>query len=347
MFRKVLLCATAVTMSVVLACGKSSQAPTSPTSAAPTPDTGAAPDGATLKVTAPTPQSPINDEALTSSPFTLRASAATVKFGPSLALQYRFQMFNSGGQQVLDSGPIGSTSWEPPTGNLVGLQRYTWRVRGEYQGANGPWSSTASLITPTFGYVNDPLTNGVTVGEQHGGHFVPGQGWQADTLGDSIDYKIPTCDSCTVEFDVTNFGKGLGNPTDLKWISMGDYSFFNSGLTPFRDHLWKMHLEQRADGDGTGMKLIWRNGNGGGGDPGDHTWKVNTGPRWDGNAVYHFKFYWNPGYYSVSLNGDVVVDGSFARPYAPPNHVVELGCRPRGETLTGAIWRNVKIGPNN
>ena len=69
------------------------------------------------------------------------------------------------------------------------------------------------------------------------------------------------CISCTLEFDVTNFGRAQGAPAlkDYKWISMGDGNTFGD-FTAFRDHPWKMHLEQRSDGDGTGMKLIWRNG---------------------------------------------------------------------------------------
>ncbi len=43
----------------------------------------------------------------------------------------------------------------------------------------------------------------------------------------------------------------------------------------FRNHPWKMHLEQRGDGNGTGMKLIWRNGKAGDGEPGDHDTKID------------------------------------------------------------------------
>ncbi len=72
--------------------------------------------------------------------------------------------------------------------------------------------------------VNDLLTGGETVGARIGGTFIANQGWKATSTSDGIDYDIPTCSACTVEFDVTDFGKKVGAPLskDLKWLSMGD-----------------------------------------------------------------------------------------------------------------------------
>ena len=103
--------------------------------------------------------------------------------------------------------------------------------------------------------------------------------------------------ACRVEFDVTDFGKAEGAPfqKDIKWLSMGDADIVRefrrtSGIIP-----WKMHLEQRGDGDGTGMKLIWRNGDAGDGDPGDHTGRNDSTVPWNGGQEYHFVFEWTPG----------------------------------------------------
>ena len=108
-----------------------------------------------------------------------------------------------------------------------------------------------------------------------------------------------------------------------------------------------MHLEQRSDGDGTGMKLIWRNGADGGGDPGDHERRNDSTIDWRNGAVYHFIFDWSATAFSVSIAVDggapqAWFQGGFSRPYAPPNHVISLGCYPRTETMTG-IYRNVSI----
>ena len=104
---------------------------------------------------------------------------------------------------------------------------------------------------------------------------------------------------------------------------MGDGSTFNN-FSAFRNHVWKMHFEQRGDGNGSGMKLIWRNGRNGDGDPGDHEGKVDpSSVSWRQDGVFHLTFVWTPGSYQVWVgetqpDGDVSGDrlwfqGSFAR----------------------------------
>jgi hypothetical protein len=326
----------------IVACGSSEPAvPVAPTSTG----SNTGPDGSTLKVTASTPQSPINDQRLTTDVVTLTASASSGTFASGLPLQYRFQLFNGAGAMVQESGLMSGPAWQVST-TLVGNQRYTWRVRPEYQGEAGPWSGSAAFITSEPFVINDPLTNGTTVGSQVGGHFVGGLGWQSDSTIDGIDYDLATpCSSCTLEFDSTNFGKKEGEPfgKDLKWITMADAnSFGNFGA--FRDGPWKMHLEQRADGDGTGMKLIWRNGGFGDGEPGDHTGKLGSAVDWQSNQVFHFMLDWSPQGFTVAVNGEVwFQDGFGGNPYTPAPHRISLGCYPRGESFVGAIYRNVTL----
>jgi hypothetical protein len=314
-----------------------------------------------LKITAPTPQSPINNVRLET--FTLpalTAAPATATEGGNITPQYRFQLFDDTGKQVAE-GLQNSPNWTP----LISPEfdkTYTWQVRAEFQGDAGPWSAKGSFVSPNGGFIRgqevfDPLTNERTVGQQIGGKFIKGQGWMSTGLGDAIDYRVPTCSACTVEFDVTNFGKGEGAPfqADVKWISMGDAAAFGDFAT-FRNHPWKMHLEQRADGDGTGMKLIWRNGDVGDGEPGDHTAKVDPAVDWRGTVVWHFTLTWNPSGFEVWI-GETQADGSVTNnkrwfqdgfgghAYAPPNHLISLGTRSRSETMINAIWRNIKVYP--
>jgi hypothetical protein len=261
---------------------------------------------------------------------------------------YEVELRNAAGAVVNDGNANagnGPTTSFTVTTKLTDDAPYTWRVRATYNNAVGPWSPTAGFRTPLAAIIADPLTNGTTIGARHGGHFVPGQGWQADTLSDGIDYDLPTsCTNCRMEFDVTGVGKGLGNPADLKFVSMGDATAFGDFGT-FRNHPWKMHLEQRGDGDGTGVHLVWRNGSTDpDGDPGDHDTKINfTDLPWDGNNVIHFVLDWTPDHFFVRIAGEVMFDDGFAAPYAPPNFRISLGCYPRGETYTGAIWRNVVL----
>jgi hypothetical protein len=335
-------------IAVTLACSKSQ--PLSPTLPA---ITNSAPaDGSTLKASAPRPQSPMNDVRISEEGFpTLTIGTSSTTFTDNVALQYRFELFDEGGTRVAGA-LVGGPSWQV-IDELEFDKRYTWRARAENGGDAGPWSELAAFRSPDAGYIRgskvyDPLINGKTVGKQFGGRFVPGQGWQALTTSDSIDYDITTCASCTLEFDITNFGEAEGAPfhADLKFFSMGEAPAYDSFFA-FRDHPWKMHLEQRADGDGTAMKLIWRTN----GEDDDHNAVVPPnkagGPAWDNGTVFHFVVDWNHGGFTIAINGKVWFADDFEDgPYAPPNHRISLGTRPRSETMIGAIWRNVKVTPH-
>lgn len=350
------LCSLAI---VVLVFGCSKSEPLTPT--IPTPPSTSTSDGTTLKVTAPDLVSPVNDFRLEN--FTapaLNASGVQSTQGASISPQYRFQLLTSSGALLQDSGLRSSTSWTP-TARLEFDTRYLWQVRAEIDNGDvGPWSARGSFVSAKGSFqrgqeILDLLTDGQTVGNRIGGRFVPGEGWQATSNSDGIDYDIPTCNACTIEWDVTAFGKAEGRQVrkDLKWLSMGDATTWGS-FGEFRNHPWKMHLEQRGDGNGTGMKLIWRNGRAGDGDPGDHDTKIDpTGIDWRQTGVFHFTVTWHPGGYQVWVgeiqNGTLVGNriwfaGSFNRAYAPPNHRISIGTRSRSETLEGT-YRNFKVYP--
>ena len=328
----------------VIACTSSKPAtPVAPTSTGST----AAADGSTLKVTPAAIQSPTNDQKLTTDVVLLTASASTGQFASGLALQYHFQVFNAA-NAMLQEAVVGSPSWQV-TAVLVGNARHTWRVRPEYQGEAGPWSGTGSFITREPFVINDPLTNGTTVGRRIGGAFVAG-GWQSGGLTDGIDYDLATpCIFCTLEFDATNFGGQEGFPfaKDLKWVSMGDATAFGN-FGAFRDHPWKMHLVQRADYP-SGMEIIWRNGgtDANGGDPGDHRIKlIDTPISFSSSRVYHFKLDWGTRGYTIAVNGVVVLEDGWDHWFEPSNHRIELGCVPRADSFIGIIYRNVTLKKN-
>jgi hypothetical protein len=347
MTRKVLLCTATGLLALAVACSKTSPTPTSPSSATQSSTTSAT-DGFLLKAGIPNTVGPtggiqVND------PIVLTASTTKGTF-IDIPLSYRFQVRS--GSTVASEGVVGPISGSTvsfiPTG-LAFNTSYTWRVQATYQGNNAPWSGDASF--KTVGKFNDglqlfdPLLDGTTVGIQHGGRFIAGQGWQSTALNDGIDYPIQTCANCRLEFDVFNFGREEGAPygLDVKWFTMGDGASFPS-FGGFRDHPWKMTIEQRADDD-TGIKVIWRNGDSGEGDPGDHTFKGPSGIQWSSShqPPYHFVFDWTPGGFSISVDGNTILADGFSRPYTPGNHTLSLGCWPRGETMVGAIWSNVRL----
>jgi hypothetical protein len=347
MIRKVFLCGAMGVLALGIACSKSSQNPISPSSA--TSGTSTTADGFLLKAGTPGTVSPTGGTQVQSDPVVLTATTTKGTY-TDMALQYHFQVRS--GSTVVSEATVGPVSDPTVTFTPSGLSpntTYTWRVQATYQGQNAPWSPDASF--QTIGKFNngleffDPLLDGTTVGIRHGGALIPGQGWQSDALNSGLDYPIQTCSNCRLEFDVRNFGKEEGAPygLDVKWITQGDAAAFGS-FAAFRDHPWKMTMEQRADDD-TGIKMIWRNGAAGGGDPGDHTFKAPTGINWSSSRAqpYHFVLDWTPGGFTISIEGQVVVQDGFSRAYAPPNHTISLGCWPRAETMIGAIWSNVRL----
>ena len=341
-----------VLLGLAVACTSNSSTPLTPT----TPITGGTPaaaDGSTLKVTPPVAQSPVGGVKPSTGPATLVVGASTATFAGSTPLQYRYQVFNSANALVQDK-LVSSTSYAVDA-DLTANASYTWQARAEYQGKVGPWSTKASFIAPETAFLGastfaDPLTTGKTVGTQHGGTFIAGQGWESLSVNDAIDYDLTTpCTNCTLDFDSTNFGaqEGAAAEKDFKWVSMasaGDFGSFGA----FRNSPWKMHLVQRADFP-TGMEIVWRNGaaNDTGADPGDHRIKLNSTPISFSSAnVYHFTLRWSPTGYNISVNGTEVFQDGWYNSYAPPNMRISLGCYPRGESFVGAIFRNVKLRQN-
>src|SRR5580765_4419836 len=178
-----LIAVTGVTvlLGLALACTSNSSTPLTPTQ----PGNGASPpaaDGSTLKVTAPAVQSPTGGVKPATGPATLVVSPSTAPFTATPPLQYRFQVFNAANAMV-ENVVVNSTT-HPVDAELTVNLAYTWQARAEYQGNVGPWSAKASFIAPESAFLGaqtfaDPLTNGRTVGQRHGGTFIPGQGWQS------------------------------------------------------------------------------------------------------------------------------------------------------------------------
>jgi len=187
----------AAAVALTFACGKPSPSPTSPSAQSAVNDDAAA-DGSTLKVTAPTPSSPVNDAQATDTQPTLTAAASAPKYDKSLGpLQYRFEVYGDTGTKIQDSGLMNSPTFKV-TATMSFKKRQTWRVRAEYQGLVGPWSPMASFISAEGGYIRgneafDPLYNGLTVGERVGQTtFLPDQGIRLENDHSYVRYTIPT-----------------------------------------------------------------------------------------------------------------------------------------------------------
>jgi hypothetical protein len=120
-----------------------------PVRPSPTVVTGGSNNGVTLKVSAPTPQSPANGVTLgdfSVSGITLSAGAASPEFASPVSLQYQFELMNSAGAVIESSGLMNSPTWRQSS-TLEYQTRYSWRLRAAHDGAVGPWSNVFTFTT--------------------------------------------------------------------------------------------------------------------------------------------------------------------------------------------------------
>src|SRR4051812_44775122 len=230
------LTASVAIVALAVACGRQSASPVSPSASVPA-KADAAADGSTLKISAPTPSSPLNDQPQTDAP-TLVVTASTPKFGGKLSgpLTYRFQVFGPTGAMVADSGQVAALSYRVTT-TLQFKTRHTWRARAEYGNDTGPWSATGSFISSQGGYVLgsevfDPLVNGTTVGQASGPVTFTADGARLEAVSSYVRYAIPlTINSGEFAMEIKGlranasgdkskvFGMMQGNPDSADYIT--------------------------------------------------------------------------------------------------------------------------------
>ena len=252
------LTAVAVAM-FATACTKGSEAPASPSTSVPA-DASAAADGSTLKATAPTPQSPINNQQPSSLDVVLTVGNVTAKYGGTISPTYRFEVFNSGGSLVyqvagVPAGGSGVTA-HTITAALDGDQPYTWQARAELGTAIGPWSARAAFVAPaSTGYIRgselyDPLMNGKTVGTMVGPlTFIPGVGLKFESQESYVSYVLPQTLN-EGEFSLLVTGMPANTDGDkTKLFAMGEG--FDDIVTNNR----RMTVEKRGDPAGI---IAWR-----------------------------------------------------------------------------------------
>jgi opacity protein-like surface antigen len=194
--------------------------------------------GVSLKATAPALQSPASGATIAQGQSVTLVVANATTDATGVALSYRFEVSNTTGTVVettLVPSGAGTTS-RTVAAILTGGQTYQWRVRAEYQGSVGPWSSTASFVAPANdGYIHatelyDPLTNGKTVGTIGGSGnvtFLAGKGIQMNDELAYVVYPLPqTYSSGEMSVEVTGLGPdgppGAGKPRIFSMLDQPD-----------------------------------------------------------------------------------------------------------------------------
>jgi hypothetical protein len=356
------LTAAAVGMALTFACSRQSPSPASPSSNAAAND-DASQDGSTLKVSAPTPTSPINDAQAADTQPMLTASASTPKFDPSLGpLQYRFEVYGDTGAKVQDSGLMSSAAFRV-TATLSFKKRQTWRVRAEYQGLIGPWSPMASFISAEGGYLRgneafDPLFNGQTVGERIGATtFIPDQGIRLENDHSYVRYTIPQTINAG-EFSVEVLGLRANGPGGKNKVMA-----MSSDNADFTTDPYRVDIQYRGVGGSPPNAITFRCLYGSADDldvryEPDTTTRFNSTLTLNPSTVYYWKWTWGGSEVRLTVqegganaNGRVLYNvgvKSTRGSYNPRPHYVYLGA-PIGRSgedasIPQTIYRNVWIG---
>ena len=350
-YKTLALCASATVLAVALACSKNAETPTSPSPSQPgTAD--AAADGSTLKVSAPTPVSPINSQQPDS--VVLTATKSTSSFGSNTPLSYEFEIKNAAGASVCPSGLVGggtgtTVSYSPTTCTLEFDQLHTWRVRAGVNNGRGPWSATATFRSPSGGYIRDnevfdPLTNGRTVGEAIGSvTFIPGVGVRLDNFDSHIRYQLPRT-MVSGEFSMIITGMATNTEGDkTKVFAMSE------GLSDLITNDRRMTVEKRGDPEGiVAWRLISHN------DQIDTEGAERQFVEFDPNQAYLWTATWN-GAFNVRVQrggatGPTIYNKGkgYNGPYDPEPHYAFIGAPigrsgPSAATVPGMIVRNVWI----
>ena len=349
----------AALLAFVMACGREGAMPTSPSAQSGANALPAAADGSTLKATPPAPVSPINDQPVNDLP-TLTATTSTMQFSDVVPLQYRFEIFNDVGTRVQDSGLLNSPSFKV-TAMLAFRKRHTWRVRAEYQGAVGPWSTTASFVSPEGGYIRgnevfDPLYNGATVGERIGATtFIPDKGIRLDANTGYVRYLIPqTITSGEFSMEVEGLrANAPGNKSKVFGMSTDSGDFITD---PYR-----VDIQYRGTGGFPPNAITFRALYGSATDH-DVRYEPPTQVRLasvyvlDPSTTYYWQWTWGTEVRLIvkqgGINGPTIYNYGVPAPngtYAPSPHYAYLGT-PAGRSgaesasIPGTIYRNVWIG---
>lgn len=308
-------------------------------SPAPSPTTG---------VTAPEIASPPPGSEVSDAQPTLTVHNSTT--GDPTTPKYQFELATDpnfsqvvGGAEDLPQGQGGTTAWQVEAPLTPGL--YYWRAQARAGLIRSPYSSIADFEvvappepTPAGGgvLVFDPLAGGMSLGEVHGGTFVE-DGWRVQSKSDFIRYEVPSIENGYVAWE--NRGLQPANPSADQFMLFGmwDPSRGDYRANPFRVHVQKLDTNHNPPY----VRLRWIAN----GEQHDRGFDFLN---WDPSTVYRWQLDWSPQQTGhvvrVFLNGQLIIEQPFQRPYQPAVHWIELGIAERQESIVGTVYSNVEIG---
>jgi len=352
-------------LAVAVACSQPGT-PSTPSPTAPASD-DLGPGGSTLKVPAPTLQSPANNAQVTTTTniSLVTGNVAGTNIAFPITLEYEVRLLGSNPAGTLIANPKvpqsagSSTTWVLPN-QLDTSALYTWRVRATYSGAFGPWSSTFTFKAPDIppSYIRgneifDSLTDGKTVGTINGPvQFIPGVGVKMLGQTSNIQYVLPTTlTEGTLSMMVT--GVDESNPGDKsKIMSMME----GGGDITGNDYRMTAELRGRSyvTPGAVQARIIT-------GDAGDEE-HIHDTPRivvdFNDEDWFLWRATWRNGSFTLEVrrggpNGQVMYSatvGTSTRAYRPIPHVIFIGAPvgragPIDATAAGMIAKNLWVSP--
>jgi hypothetical protein len=335
-----------------------------------------APTPAVANVTAPTLDSPANDEQLDNLRPTLTVRNATSD--QTGTRMYEFQISdNTGftasttsniagfastvGKVGVVEGSGGKTSFIPDA-DLQPTTLFYWRARAVQGTSTGPWSATGTFRSKLVGFLRagelyDPLIHGETVGQPMGSTtFIPGRGIQLNTGTSYVRYQLPqTITSGEFSMDI----EGLrGNASGDKAKVMGMQEGPDVG--DFITNRYRVDIQYRGTGGSPPNAITFRALYGSGSDL-SLRFEPDTATRFasvfllNPTTAYHWTTTWGPEFRVVVRDGGI--DGATIYnvgmrtrgSYSPNPHLAYLGA-PTGRSgtesasIAGTIYRNVWLG---
>jgi hypothetical protein len=244
-------------------------------------------------------------------------------------------------QTGVAQGTGGETSWKVNVPLAPGT--YFWHVRAQVGSASGPFSGNDRFSTspPQGGggsiLVQDPLTDGRSVGMVNGGEFTS-QGWRVNNLSEYIRYEIPSTASGFVEWENVGLRETNASAQAYMLFAMWDPESGEFRANPFRANIQK--LDTRHNPPYVRFRFI---------SSGDERNAGYNFLAWDPSERYRWRVEWGEGAERnearVFVNGAEVMRVEYTPDYEPRTHWVEMGVNEsRNESCVGAVYSNVRIG---